>query len=189
MRWIVGLGGLLVTLGVFVWILNSAILPYNKAAIDAQQKVTPIMREVGGYDPNTGARIDTTYKVEPQAENGKVVSLLVTALDPNSGMVKVYGLKKDDTIVEISPAHGVMEKVRDIDDPAVALMTAYQNSQPIVVVRNGQRLTITPTPITQQLATQLNAVTGAGSNSASATGGGENSLQKQLNAIDRIPTH
>ena len=37
MRWIFGLGGLIVTIGVIVWIMSAVELPHDKAAIDAGQ--------------------------------------------------------------------------------------------------------------------------------------------------------
>jgi hypothetical protein len=186
MKMAFGLVGVLVTLGVIVWIMAAFYLPYTKMAIQVQQQQTPRIQQFGGRDTSTGAAINTTYKVEPQEENGKVMSLLVTQLDPNSSMVSVYGLKRDDSIVAIS-SHGDMERVKDVGDAEAAedrLMDAYSGSWPIIVMRDGQEVTLNA-----QKQTSGRAPAVAGGGSVPKNNGGGDDLQQQLNAIQQVPTH
>jgi hypothetical protein len=193
-----GLVGLLVTLGVIVWIMSAFYLPYTKTAIQIQQKQTPRVQQFGGYDNSSGAPINTTYKLEPQEQDGKVQSLLVTSLDPNSAMVKVYGLQRDDSIVAIS-WHGDMERVRDVGDAEAAedrIIEAYRGSEPIIVMRDGQEMTLkantqSPASIAQSMLGGGNGNANSGNNNSSANNNssGKDSLQQQLNAIQQVPTH
>ncbi|HWB53826.1 MAG TPA: hypothetical protein VG722_06525 [Tepidisphaeraceae bacterium] len=184
MRMAVGLVGVLAVLLALVWFLHSAYLPYVKTVSTAQKQATPEVREFAGRDTETGAAINTTYKLVPQESGGKVLSLLVTRLDPNSAMVTMYGLKRDDSIVAIS-WHGDMERVKDIDDPEMAedrVIEAYRGAEPIIVVRDGQEMTLkakTPPP----------AITLQAPQQGSTNNSSQNSLQQQLNAIQQVPTH
>lgn len=175
-----GLVGLLVTIGVIIWIMSAFYLPYTKTALQIQKQQTPRIQQFGGRDTNTGAAINTTYKVEPQSSNGKLQSLLVTSIDPTSSMVSVYGLQRDDSIVAIS-SHGDMEKVSDINDAEMAedrLMDAYSGSWPIEVVRDGQEITLNAK--SQPGATPM----AAGGNKPAKS---RDELQQQLDAIQQIP--
>ena len=71
MKMAFGLVGVLVTLGVIIWIMSAFYLPYTKAVIQVQQQQTPKIQQFGGRDTSTGAAINTTYKVEPQEQDGK----------------------------------------------------------------------------------------------------------------------
>jgi hypothetical protein len=183
MRMAFGLLGMLAVLVALVWFLHAAYLPYVQTVATAQKQATPEVRQFAGRDTGTGAAINTTYKLLPQESDGKVISLLVTQIDPNSAMVTMYGLKRDDSIVAIS-LHGDMERVRDINDAEMAedrLMDAYRGGWPIAVMRDGQEVTLkakSPVP----------AVAGVPAQNSNSNSG-QSSLQQQLNAIQQIPTH
>lgn len=186
MRMAFGLVGILVTIGVIVWVMHMAYLPYVKTVVKTQQQVTPQIQQFGARDTTSGAEINTTYKLEPQESGGKVQSLLVTDIDPTSAMVSVYGLKRDDSIVAIS-WHGDMEKVKDINDAESAedrLMEAYRGSEPIVVVRDGEEVTLTAKTPPPALAVEGNSGSAQPKNNAA---GGKDSMQQQLDAIQQIP--
>jgi hypothetical protein len=78
MRAALGIGGLLATLGVIVWIMSFE-LGHDKAVIDAGNKATVQVNQVAGRDEN-GAPVKESATLEPQQEGGKTTSILVTAV-------------------------------------------------------------------------------------------------------------
>jgi hypothetical protein len=80
-----------------------------------------------------------------------------------------------------------MERVKDIGDAEAAedrLMDAYSGSWPIIVMRDGQEVTLNAQ--TQSPGATPTAVNGA---SQPKSNGGGDDLQQQLNAIQQVPTH
>lgn len=177
MRMAFGLGGLLVTIGVIVLILNFAILPYNKTVIEKGQTARDQAEQMAGV--KDGVRVMDSFKVEPQSNSsGKPVSLLVTSVTAGGPMEAYYGLKRNDTITEINGM-----RVRDQNDAELAVaqaQEAYQRQQTLTVVRDGETLVLPQ----QKQATAI-AAPAAAQNQESApakpreTGG----LQGQLDAL------
>ena len=175
MRMAFGLGGLLVTIGVIVLILNYAILPYNKTVIDKGQNAREQAEQIAGV--KDGMRAMDSIKLEPQSNSsGRPVSLLVTNITAGGPMETYYGLKRNDTITEINGM-----PVRDENDGelAVALaQEAYQRQQSLTVVRDGQTLVLP-----QQKPQQQAGVSGAQGQPAGAKQQGGDGLQGQLDAL------
>jgi hypothetical protein len=175
MRAVIGIGGLLVGLGVLVWIMGFE-LGHDKAAIDAGNKATEQVNQIAGRDEN-GTPVKQSAALEVETTNGNAASVLVTSITPDSPYAKVWGLKRNDAIVEFGPLP-VSQVATDTGSAEDQLMTAYQQNEPLTIYRDGNKMTLTPTsPLTP-------ATPGAPAKSG-------NPLQNQLDAIQsqQIPTH
>jgi hypothetical protein len=86
--------------------------------------------------------------------------------------------------VEIAPQGGAFQPVREMSTPQEAkdyLTQAYQNSQQIVVMRGGQKLTL-------PAAGAPAAAQPAGGAGGTGGAGGGTPLSQQLEAIQQVPT-
>ena len=175
MRMAFGLIGLLVAIGVIVWIISAVGAPSMQNAANVQKNVKPKVEQIAGKDSATGEDARKSISLDASSRNGKMTGVLVTALTPGGAFEKYFGLQRGDVIIEIAPAGGAFMPVSDMSTPAEAkdqLLSAFQNSQQIVVMRNEQKATLPA----------------AGSKAASpaAPAGGTDSVQKQLDAI-KVP--
>jgi hypothetical protein len=172
MRTALGLGALLACIGVIVWIMSTITLPGTKAALDVQKEVKPKVEQVAGHTSG-GVKASDTIKVDAENKGGKMQALLVTDITPGGAMEKYFGLKAGDSIMEIAPQGGALQPVKEMGSPQEAkdfLTSAYQNSQQIVVIREGQKLTLPVAP--------------AGKTAPAPAGGGAGTpLSKQLEGI------
>jgi hypothetical protein len=172
MRMAFGLIGVLVTIGVMVWIISAVEAPSMQQAANAKKKLEPQVQQMAGKGTD-GEDARNSIKLDSETRNGKMSGVLVTAISPGGPMETYFGLKRGDVIVEIAPQGGAMMPVSDMATPAEAkdyLLTSFQNSQQIVVMRSEQKMTL---PV-------------AAAKPATPAGGGANSgdaLQKQLDAI------
>ena len=148
MRAVFGIGGILATLGVIVWIMSFE-LTHDKAVIDAGNKATGQANQMAGRDEN-GTPAKQSATLEPQQSNGKTVSVLVTNVIADGPYAKVWGLQRNDAIVEIGQ-QDVKDMNLDMADAENEVMTAYQNNWPLTVYRSGQKMVLQPTssPLTQ----------------------------------------
>jgi hypothetical protein len=176
MRAVIGIGGLLVGLGVLVWIMSFE-LGHDKAVIDAGNKATDQINVIAGRDDN-GTPVKQSATLEPQQENGKTTSILVTGVVADGAYAKVWGLQRNDAIVEIGPLP-VSQVVTDAGAADDYVMDAYQHGEPLTIYRNGAKMELTPQSALTPPATPANHAPSG------------NPLQNQLDAIQsqQIPTH
>ncbi len=188
MRAAFGLVGILVVLGVIIWIMASpgGTLDHTKQVLDSGRKADAQVRTIAGIAPS-GLKVSDTLTLEPQIEGGKLANVLVTKLDPGSPMEVRYGLKKFDTIIQVNGigvkdiANGDGDLARDL------IIEAYQKSQTITVIRDGKNIVL---PEPNQPAPAAN--TAAPANSGNSGTGGKSSrdpIQGQLDVIQgtRMP--
>ena len=177
MRAVFGIGGLLVGLGVLVWIMGFE-LGHDKTVIDAGNKATDQVNQIAGRDEG-GTPVKESAALEVETTNGKADSALVTSINADSPYAKIWGLKRNDAIVEFGPLP-VSQVATDTASAEDQLMSAYQQNEPLTIYRDGNKMVLTPvSPLTP-------ATPGAPAPNASG-----NPLQNQLDAIQgqQIPTH
>ncbi|CAN5433317.1 hypothetical protein BH10PLA1_BH10PLA1_05230 [soil metagenome] len=166
MRYAFGLVGLLVVLGVIVWIMGGkgGELDQAKTALETREKLEPQLNQLAGRDAS-GASVAESAALSPQMNGGKLRGLLVSELTPGGAYEKHFGLKQYDLIVEIGPMDVQMF---DAEAAKVQVMDAYQRDQSIVVQRGAEKITL-PASIPGVERPQ--------------------GLQGQLDAIKKIPMH
>jgi hypothetical protein len=140
-----GLAGVLVTIGVIVWIMGKAELPYDQAAINASQKATTELQQVSGRDEN-GNNIETTYSVFADTRSdGKLQDLQVTQLSPDSPLAHYFGLQKDDVIIAGIDGHTVRTDMNGLNDERAgkdAIWDAYTTQGQLIIQRGDQQMTL-----------------------------------------------
>jgi hypothetical protein len=149
MRAAFGLVSILVAIGVVVMIMHYFYLPSVQQAVGVRKKVTPQVQQMGGRGTD-GVDARKSISLDAEQSAGRMNSVIVTAIDPIGPMAKYFGLQVGDSIVEISPQGGFMMPVRDMassDEAKDQLLTAYQNSQQIVIVRDGKKTTLPVKPV------------------------------------------
>ena len=190
MRMAFGLVGILVTIGVIVWVMHMAYLPYVKTVVQTQQQVTPKIQEFKRPRHHQRRRQSIppiNSNPSNPAEKSRASSSPISI--PLSAMVTVYDLKRDDSIVAINPGHGDMERVKDINDAESAedrLMEALPRRRTNHRHARRKRNDIEPLKHSPPaVRCRQRRIPPAPKSNA---GSGKDSLQQQLDAIQQIPT-
>jgi hypothetical protein len=142
MRMVFGLAGLLVTLGVIVWVII-VTMPATEKAVTTVKQQKDVVRQIAGQDAQ-GARATDSIKLAPETSGGKLTSVLVTQVAPGGVMETHYGLKRNDSIVQMG-SQGYMQDVKEmvsVESAKDSLLRSYQENQPIVVIRDEKRITL-----------------------------------------------
>ena len=138
MRWIFGLGGILITLLVIVIMLSAKGGPgdYTVTVLQKGQQAKTEVRQLAGRDEN-GMKTKDSIVMEPVGSGSRTTSLNVASIVVGGPMEVYFGLQQNDKIVEVGP-----QRVRDIDDPEMAkalALEAYQRKWSLIVERNGAK--------------------------------------------------
>jgi C-terminal processing protease CtpA/Prc len=131
MRAAFGLAGLLVAVGVIVWLMS---INHPADTARAGKKAEEQAQQFAGV----GAR--ESIRVEPRERGGRLYALHVNYLVKGGPLEKHYGLKRDDLIVRIGPLDvKEMDSVRDGMD---WLVQAYQTNRELTIMREGQQVVL-----------------------------------------------
>ncbi|HEV7298502.1 MAG TPA: hypothetical protein VGN72_03995 [Tepidisphaeraceae bacterium] len=138
MRWIFGLGGILITLLVIVIMLSAKGGPgdYTVTVLQKGKEARVEANQLAGKDAD-GMRTSDSIVMEAVPAGNRTGALLVSNIVVGGPMETYFGLKADDKIIEVGP-----QRVRDIDDPELAkalTLEAYQRRQTLVVDRGGAK--------------------------------------------------
>ncbi|MDB5358543.1 MAG: hypothetical protein JWN24_4996 [Phycisphaerales bacterium] len=135
MRGAFGLVSLLVVAAIGCWLF----VTYNKPVLDTGRKAHDEASQIAGRE-NDGTPIGQTYDTTPEDKGGHLNDLLVKRVDAGGAMEKHFGLKVGDQVITIGSIN-----VRDNNDADLAramMDEAYQRQQELVVLRNGQQITL-----------------------------------------------
>jgi len=152
MRMAFGLAGLLVTLGVMVWIWHEVEGPDIQVSLTAQKKVDTTLNQLNGQD-NNGIRVEDSYKVFADSrDDGKLLDLQVTEVMPGGPMDAKYGLRANDVIIAAIDGHTVRTDFAGLnsqEEGTDAIRDAYTTGGQLVVERGNAKLTLplSPTPV------------------------------------------
>jgi hypothetical protein len=142
--------------------------------------------QISGHDENGTPVGDTIALEEHDSSDGHLRGLVVKTVLPTSPMVTSYGLQQGDEITEI----GGMS-IRD-EDPELAkdqVYESYMRNQPLVVLRQGQQLTITPDSALTTAHPELFGKPGTTVTGNAPATPPAPTQQNPLNQIQNIPTH
>ncbi|MGA3067299.1 MAG: hypothetical protein ABSF29_10675 [Tepidisphaeraceae bacterium] len=147
---ILGFGFGLVALLIGVAIMFKMESDELPATLQADKQAQQQVQQIAGVTAN-GGPVEDTYTLKPQMRpDGSLGTLIVTRLDPASPLAQYFGLQLNDQIVSAGYS-GVQLNVRDAADEETAELNvrdAYARSGQLVVLRNGQQLTL-PAPASQ----------------------------------------
>jgi hypothetical protein len=114
---------------------------YVPTVVQTGQNAQSQAQQIAGRDEN-GVPIQQTITLEEDSPNGQMRGLVVKKLLPTGPLATDFGLLPGDEIVEA----GDMD-LRGQSDPELAKDMVYQSystNKPLVVLRNGQKVTLTP---------------------------------------------
>lgn len=147
MRALFGLVGVLVAAGVFVWWMSSGGAQHLQNVARVKKSAGEQASQFAGKDTETGAPASESATLDLILAGGKPDSVLVVKVLNGGAYERYFGLKDEDTIVQIGPlpvkGH---PSITSNEDAAAFLMDAYQKKQPIVVVRDGKQITLPVAP-------------------------------------------
>lgn len=138
MRWIFGVGGILVTLLVVVMLLSAKGGPgdYMVTTLKKGQDARVEAQQLAGQDAD-GVKASESITLDAAGTGSRTTALVVSGLMTGGPMQMHFGLATGDKIVEVGPL-----RVRDVDDPELAkalVLEAYQRKQELVIDRAGAK--------------------------------------------------
>ena len=140
MRIGIGLVSLLVVVAiVLIWFKNTQI-----PVIEKGQETKKEAQQISGRGPD-GLPASQSVKLDAKMKNNQIESLVVTDVTPGGAMDQYFGLQKGDEIVKVGDLDVKGHPLGEGVDAAV--FEAAQRQQALVVVRNGQRVELTPKPV------------------------------------------
>ena len=180
MRAVFGLVGILVVVGVIVWILGApgGYLDKTQADIKAGNKAKQQVNVIAGNSPDGEYPFRKTVTLDLATSGGKTQGLLITSVNPSGPAATYYGLQKGDVVIDLGQMGQVKNQTWSAEEALDWLDDAYRKQQQLIVVRNGQSIT-------------LPQVAGAAAPAAANANKSSNSnpLGQRLDAIQKIPTH
>jgi uncharacterized protein (UPF0333 family) len=180
MRAAFGLVGLLVVIGVIVWIMGApgGYLDKTKADIDAGNKAKAQVNVIAGNSADGEYQFRKTITIDLATSGGKTEGLLVTSVNPAGPPATYYGLTKGDVVIDLGQMGPVKGQTWSADEALDWLDDAYRKQQRLTVIRNGQTITLPQTP-----------TAAAAPANGKANNSNNNPLSQQLDALQKIPTH
>ncbi|HWE03430.1 MAG TPA: hypothetical protein VG326_13580 [Tepidisphaeraceae bacterium] len=160
MRALFGLVSLLVCALIVAYVWST----YTVKTADVGTGLHDQAEQISGRSAD-GIPVADSIKTEEALDGrGFFKGLLVTDVTPGGGMQTMYGLQKDDVIITVESL--TTNELTSADAMRPFLVEAYRRSEPLGVIRNGERISLPlPSPTTAP---------------ASSPGG---SIQNQLNGI------
>jgi len=162
MRAAFGLVGLLVTIGIIVLLMRL----YLPATVEANKKARNEVSQWAGQD-SEGRKAGETLKFTAMRRNdGRLSSVLVDKIASDDPMAAYWGLKTNDSIVEIEQSGLDFSDMSD-DDVKNFVLQAFTRRNKLVVMRDGQKIALPQAPVKKDdrpaLQRQLDNISGAGS--------------------------
>jgi hypothetical protein len=144
MRMAFGLVSLLVTLGIIILVM-SMMMDKQTGSLPVALQAREQAKQIAGVGEDGEAATQSAY-FEEDHSGGKFSKLITRQVRRGGAYDTYFGLLPGDEVVEIGQGGSLM-KVSDISngDPDLAralVSDAFARQQQIVVVRNGQRLTL-----------------------------------------------
>lgn len=139
MRYAFGLTGVLVMLGLAMWIFNSIEYPTLQQARPARQQAQQLAGQT-----DQGRRYQDTYLLTQHTRpDGKLNDLQITRLDTDSPLLANFHAQLGDAIVAIIDSHEYKQEMRDFPTPRdgedQVLMACTQGGK-LIVNRGGSIL-------------------------------------------------
>jgi hypothetical protein len=136
MRAAFGLVSLLVVLGIIMLVFNFYSAPMLKQGKATQDQA----RQIAGRDEDN-APVTDAITLDAKDRNGQMEAAVVTDVVAGSTIQTHYGLQKGDVILVL----GQLTVKGNMSSPEEArdyLLYAYQRSEPVVILRGGEKLTL-----------------------------------------------
>jgi len=136
MRAMFGLVSLLVVLFIILMVFKY----FEAPTIEKGEKAKDEARQISGRGDDGKAAIDS-FKTEGKMKGGTLEGLMVTEVTPG-GALEAYGLRKGDEIVSVNGTDLAAISSDPDTAKAMAIQNGFQGGNPIIVVRDGKRITL-----------------------------------------------
>jgi len=114
---------------------------YVTTVVTKGQSAQSQAQQLSGRDDN-GMTAEQSIMLEENSAGGRLHGLVVKAIMPMGPMAVTYGLVKGDEITEVGPMR--MRDEQNADLMKSLAFEAYQRNWPLVIIRNGQELKLSP---------------------------------------------
>ena len=142
MRAGLGLCGLLICIGVMVWIMHAVELPHTEAALQAKKKAEATLNPIAGYSRDGTMRFSDSLTLETESKGGKIAAIDVNSVVAGGPADTDYGLKEGDVILQIGELP-VKDNIQSESDAMGQLVQfGYERSADLVVLRDGNKMTL-----------------------------------------------
>jgi DNA polymerase III epsilon subunit-like protein len=139
-----GLVGLLICVGVIVWIMHKSTLPYTEEVLKKNDEAKKQLNPIAGYSADGSMKFSDSLVVDTETSGGKISAIDVTKVVAGGPADTAYGLKEGDAILEIGPLT-VKDNIQTAGDAMDQLVQfGYEKSAPLKIIRDGNEMTLTP---------------------------------------------
>ena len=133
MKYGFGLVGLLVVVGIVLYLQAQSATVVTQAAKPARETVEQI----------AGVGMKESFVVEVAEDNGRFTGLTVKSIVAGGPMAKMYDLLAGDVVVGIGP---FTPRDTDAEMMQAQLLELGARNNDLIVLRNGERVTLTKKP-------------------------------------------
>jgi hypothetical protein len=100
------------------------------------------VNQLAGNSRDGEIKFADSVELETETAGGKISAIDVTKVTAGGPAETYFGLKEGDAIVEILPLGPVKGQINSDEDAKAFVQEAYQRQQQLVVMREGNRLTL-----------------------------------------------
>jgi len=144
MRAGLGLVGLLICIGVIVWIMGKSTLPHTQEVLKQKEKAEQTLRPIAGLSRDGSMKFSDSLELQTESSGGKISSVDVTKVVPGGPADTDYGLKEGDAIIQIGELP-VKDNVQSESDAMGQIVQfGYERSAPLTILRDGNKMTLSP---------------------------------------------
>ena len=138
MRAMFSLVALLVGVAILITVFANHAATVSKSGNQAKEQA----RDLSGHDANGKPAIES-ITVDAEYVAGQLKGIVIMEIEPGGAMERKFRLMKNDKIRQIGPL--VIEGSGSFDTAKAFLQQAFQNAQPLTVIRNNQEITLEAT--------------------------------------------
>src|SRR4051812_37979875 len=123
-----GLIGLLIVIGVIVWIMHKSTLPYTQEVLKQGETAKKQVNQFAGNSQDGSMRFSDSVTLETESSGGKISAIDVTKVTAGGPAETYFGLKEGDAIVQIGPL-AVKDQINSDGEAKDMVQDAYQRQQ------------------------------------------------------------
>jgi C-terminal processing protease CtpA/Prc len=128
---------LLIVVGIMLMLYRTSVIPTAEVGKQTQD----VAQQMSGHDANGQAAMNS-FKCEEFDQGNQFRGIKITDVTAGGAMDTAYGLKVGDVVLQIGEDDVTM--FGGYDMAKGLLQQAYQENHPLVVLRDGNKTTLTP---------------------------------------------
>jgi hypothetical protein len=129
---------LLITVGIMLMVYSTNVIP----TAEIGKKQQDVAQQMSGHDVNGRAAMNS-FKAEEYTVANQFRGIKITDVTAGGAMDTAYGLKTGDVVLQLGPDDITI--FGDYSSALGQLQQAYQENRPLVILRDGNKVTLTPT--------------------------------------------